>query len=171
MSKNTLPALFVLMVALTLASCASSRPEPPSTVNLSYLQNGIEQIGVIVSTPAVGDLVQDLMNSSIQCGDGVHGELGIALRELGRRGRSARLRVKRDDTTYLFRRRGSRWSVRIAPDHGGRVDIELPWEVAECLSGERGDLTQALRTAQSASASIEIRTKSGERHRFSVSLD
>ncbi|MCP4895571.1 MAG: hypothetical protein GY906_01245 [bacterium] len=171
MLRSTVLSLLGCCTMIVSVGCASSQPEPPSTVNLDYIEDGIDSAQLMYSSPVVENLVKDLIGSGVRCGGELDGELAVAISRLDNGSRSARYRLTDDDTTVLFRRRGSRWSVRVKPDDGGRLDIELPWAVAECLAGDGDGLEHLLRTGSNAHATVNIHTRSGKSHSFKVSLD
>jgi len=143
--------LGTLMLA---AACASSKPA--SDFELAI---GDGAITMELSRDAVVTLLQEGLDSTIECGDDPDAELFALLSPLAKQ-RSGSSSLTDGDKRITASRRGSRLRITVAEDHAERLRVTLPWSFAECVLGEPVPLADAL---DSGPITLVFRTDEGKR--------
>jgi hypothetical protein len=122
----------VAVVAISVG-CASSGNRGSKSMSISESAHG-DGVVVAVSVALAESLLEEVIGSEIECGAELDDEFAALLTELDREGRGGRATLRGDDGVLTARRSGS--SVRMtfrSADGGGRLEIRMPWAVAECL--------------------------------------
>jgi hypothetical protein len=143
-----------LATLVLAAACASSKPA--SDFELAIGDGGVT---MELSRAAVVALLQEGLDSTIECGGDPDAELHALLSPLANR-RSGSSSLTDGDGRLSASRRGSRLRITVADDHVERLRVTLPWSFAECVLGEPVALADAL---DSGPITVVYRTDEGKR--------
>jgi len=125
----------VLSLALAspgvLAGCTSSKGAKSVSISENSKGNGLV---VAVSESLARSLLTEVVGADLKCGSDLDDEFAAMLRELDRGGRGSRATLRDDDSVIIAHRSGRSLVMDIRDtDGGGRLEVEMPWAVAECL--------------------------------------
>jgi hypothetical protein len=132
--------LFILLVVL-VSACASSPPREATTLSIE-VTDASDAFRLSVSSTAATRFLEKAMGCELRCGGDLDADTRRMLEHLDRKGR--RYRMTRDDTVIVARRRGDLLRLDIRPEHGNRVELELPWKAAQCLLGRTTEVAALL---------------------------
>jgi hypothetical protein len=123
----------VLVLAIVALGCSSTQQHESKSLTISELKNG-KGMTVSVSKPLARSLLEGAIGSEMECGADLDVQVASILRALDREGNGSRVTVRDEDGVITARRSGSslRMEFRDADD-GGRLELRMPWAVAECL--------------------------------------
>ncbi len=164
-----LPVRLTIVIALAAAGCAGSQPEHHSASLELEAQGG--RASVSLTSEAVDSVIAALMGGDVSCSATLDAGMRDVLTTLERRGSRARVTIRGEDGRLDARRRGGTLELAFVGDDAGRLDIEAPWGVAECLLGRATTLGEALAGHRRPSATLRLRPADGEPLRLTVSLD
>lgn len=157
------------VLVLVAAGCASSPPEH-RTVSVE-LEGSRGRGSASFTSAAVDAVVADLMGGEVQCRATLDPQIRSVLTTLERRGSRARVTVHGDDGRLDARRHGSALELVFSGDDGGRLELEAPWGLAECLLGRTATLGEALAGQRRPSATVRLRPAEGKPLELSVTLE
>ncbi len=163
--------VFVVTVAISavvLGGCASSAP--PDTVAVRLHGAGGNDFSMQVSSTFVRDAVESALGSSLECKATVDEPLSDLLLALESRGPHSKASVQRGDELVQASRHGRRLRLTLVGDDGQKVEIRMPWAVAECLLGREASLHEAL-AHSGGRPTIEVRIAGRAGGRFKASLE
>jgi hypothetical protein len=125
---------WVMVASLAVGvGCASSGDRGSKSLSISESAHG-DGIVVAVSEALARSLLEDVVGSEIECGAELDDEFSAMLAELDREGRGGRATLRGDDGVLTARRSGSSLKMTFrAADGEGRLEVRMPWAVAECL--------------------------------------
>jgi len=135
MNRPRIMVITVLALALAspfaLAGCTSS--EGAKSISISENNNG-NGLVVAVSEAFARSLLEKVIGADLKCGADIDDEFAAMLRELDRGGRGSRATLRDDDGVITARRSGRSLKMDIRDSNdGGRLEVKMPWAVAECL--------------------------------------
>jgi hypothetical protein len=161
-SRTLAAALAVAIVAL---GCSSTPNDDSKSLTISETRNG-KGMSVSVSKPLARSLLEGAIGAELQCGAELDDEFASMLRTLDREGRGSRVTIRDEDGVITARRSGSslRLDIRDA-DGGGRLEVKMPWAVAECLLDGSSNLSP--RDADS----IRIKVAGSQGGSFELAVD
>ena len=127
--------IMVLVLGLLLAAALAVAGDGKNSVKISTDGDGDELI-VVVSEALARSAVEGLVGSELSCDGTTDGQFRSLLQTLDQKGRGSRASLQTEDSVIRARRRTSTVTLDIRDlDDDGRVEIVMPWAVAECLLG------------------------------------
>jgi hypothetical protein len=105
----------------------------------------------------------------LNCQGTIDPPLSTLLVKLERKGPHARATVRRDGDVLRAWRHGRRFRLVISGDGAGRVEIRMPWAVAECMLGREATLREAL-ASSGGRPTLEVRIAGKGGGRFKASI-
>jgi hypothetical protein len=146
-------ALAALMfTAALLTGCSSTAGRQSKSLTIAETADG-RGLELAVSEALARSLFEDVVGGEIACGADIDDDFAGLLRELEREGRSGRAAIRSDDGAVTARRSGSKLEMTVHDaDGGGRLEVRMPWTVAECLL----DGSATLRSADADSIRVRI---------------
>jgi hypothetical protein len=162
MTTNT-PALAAaaLLLASAFVGCSSSRSEPDLRLDLDD-----SSIELAVSSDLARSLLEDALDTPLDCSGDLDPELRSFLAALDRRSRG-RATLRNGNSELVGRRRGGRLDLELRGRDGGRLEATLPWAVADCLLGRDITLDEALGRGRRP---VEVRVVGADGQRLAASL-
>ena len=159
------PLTAALLLAIVALGCSSTQKEEPKSLTISESKYG-NGMRVTVSKPLARSLLEGAIGAEIECGADLDSDFAAMLRTLDREGRGSRVTVRDDDGVIAARRSGSslRMDIRDA-DGSGRLEVKMPWAVAECLL----DGSSSLRAKDADS--IRVKVVGSEGGSFELAVD
>lgn len=132
--KLSYAMLLVLVISSpTVTGCGTTSKRDSKSVTISESEGG-NGLVVAVSEALARSLVEGMIGSEIECGGDLDPEFAAVLRELDRGGRGSRASIRDENGDFSVRRSGSNLKMKIDDlDGGGRIEVKMPWAVAECL--------------------------------------
>ena len=165
MMNNGHPRITVVMVlvlGLLLAAALAVAGDGKNSVKISTDGEGDELI-VVVSEALARSAVEGLVGSELSCDGTTDGQFKGLLQTLDQKGRGSRASLQTEDSVIRARRRTSTVTLDIRDlDDDGRVEIVMPWSVAECLLG---------RSAKIDASVVEIKIKGENGGTFEFKVD
>ncbi len=154
--------------ALVLGGCASSAP--PDTVAVHLHGAGGNDFSMQVSSTFVRDAVESALGTSLECKSTVDPPLSDLLLALESRGPHSKASLQRGSEVLSASRHGRRLRLTLVGETGQKVEIRMPWAVAECLLGRETSLHEAL-AHSGGRPTIEVRIAGKDGGRFKASLE
>jgi hypothetical protein len=133
-----------IVLGLLLATGCASQSHQQSDLSLDVEDNGVR---IAVSTLAARGVPVRLL-----------------LEELEREGPRGRAAARVDDGIVEGRRRGGTLDLRFRGHGSGRIEVEMPWQLARCLLGHATTVDGAL------TSSIRVAAIDGHGKRYSFTL-
>jgi len=158
--------LVVLLVSSsTVTGCSSTSKRESKSVTISESKGG-NGLVVAMSEALARSLVEGMIGAEIECGGDLDSEFAGVLRELDRSGRGSRASLRDEDGIISLRRSGSSLKMKIDDlDGGGRIEVKMPWTVAECLLDGSAELSAG------DADSIRIKVTGSEGGSFEFAVD
>lgn len=165
---NRLRTMMITVLFLTFASpvvlagCTSSKGA--KSVSISENDNG-NGIVVAVSESLARSILEGVVGADLKCGADIDDDFAAMLRELDREGRGGRAAIRDSDGVITARRssRSLKLDIRDS-DGGGRLEVKMPWAVAECLLDGSATLTGQ----DAGSIRVKLVDSDGGRFEFKV---
>jgi len=135
MNRLRLPMITVLALALASPVVLAGGKSSKNTRSVSISESG-EGHGLVVSMSEAlaRSLLEGVVGADLKCGADIDDEFSAMLRELDRGGRGSRATIRDEDGVISARRSGRSLKMDIRDaDGGGRLEVKMPWAVAECL--------------------------------------
>lgn len=124
--------VLVAFSSMVLGSSAASKKQSKS-VSISESKDGGGLV-VAVSEALARSLLEGVMGSNLECGTDLDSDFAAMLRTLDRGGRGSRATLRDGDGVLTARRSGRSLKLDFDDkDDGGRLEVKMPWAVAECL--------------------------------------
>ncbi len=142
-----------LVLALTVAACASSGPS-----NDFELAIGGGAVEIALSRDVVLAMLGDSLGTSLECDGEVDEDVRALLAPLAQHRRET-MTMRHGEDRVIARRRGSRLTLTVTGDDGGRLEATVPWAVGECLLGRSTTVEEAL---GSRAISVRLTTAEGK---------
>lgn len=144
MNRLRVTMITVLILAAASPVVLASGKNTKSTESVSISQSsGGDQLVVAMSEALARSLLQGVVGADLKCGADVDHEFAAMLRELDRGGRGSRASIRDEDGVITARRSGRSLEMEIRDSSGGgRLEVKMPWAVAECLLDGSATLTE-----------------------------
>ena len=145
MSKLRISITTILILLATtplVFGCSTTSKKDSKSLSISESKNG-DGLVVAMSEALARSLLEGVVGAELECGADIDSDFAAMLRELDRGGRGSRATIRDEDGVITARRSGS--SLKISfddADDGGRLEIKMPWAVAECLLDGSATLTE-----------------------------
>jgi hypothetical protein len=150
-----------IVLGLLLATGCASQSHQQSDLSLDVEDNGVR---IAVSTLAARGVIEEVLGSDVQCDGDLDGPVRLLLEELEREGPRGRAAARVDDGIVEGRRRGGTLDLRFRGHGSGRIEVEMPWQLARCLLGHATTVDGAL------TSSIRVAAIDGHGKRYSFTL-
>lgn len=155
----------LLGAVLAASGCSSTAPAETRSVSISENGNG-DGVVVAVSEALARSIVEGIVGDELHCGADLDSDFAAMLETLDRGGRGSRATLRDDDGELSARRSGRALKMRFSEvDGGGRLDITMPWAVAECLLDGSASLSAA------DAGSIRVRVVGADGGSFELKVD
>ena len=155
--------LMVLVLGLLLAATIAAAGRDEHAIKISTDGDG-DDIVVAVSKALARSAVEGLIGSELSCDGATDGQFLEMLQTLDRKGRGSRAHVQTDDSVIRARRRSSTVKLDVRSlDDTGRIQIVMPWIVAECLLGRDVTLDTSVRNIK-----VKIEGSGGGKFEFKI---
>jgi len=145
MNKLCISIVTVLVLAATatpVLGCRSTSKQESKSLTISEAKGGDGMV-VTVSEALARSLLEGVVGADLECGADIDSEFAAMLRELDRGGRGSRATIRDEDGVITARRSGRSLKIDFDDaDDGGRLEIKMPWAVAECLLDGSATLTE-----------------------------
>ncbi len=143
MNRPRVMMITALVLALAspvvLAGCTSSKGAKSVSISADSKGNGLV---VAVSESLARSLLEEVVGADLKCGAEIDDEFAAMLRKLDRGGRGSRATLRDDDSVITAHRSGRSLKMDIRDsDDGSRLEVKMPWAVAECLLDGSASLT------------------------------
>lgn len=168
MNKLRISIMTVLVLvafsSMVLGSSAVSKKQSKS-VSISESKDG-DGLVVAVSEALARSFLEGVMGGVLECGTDLDADFAAMLRTLDRGGRGSRATIKNEDGVLTARRSGR--SLKLDFDDledGGRLEVKMPWAVAECL------LDGSATLSEKDAGSIKVRLVGSEGGSFEFKVD
>ncbi len=133
--NSRITTVMVLVLGLLLAAALAAAGDSKNSIKISTDGDGDELL-VVVSEVLARSVVEGLVGSELHCEGTDDSQFHDLLQTLDRGGRGARTSLTTDDSVIRARRRSRSVTFDIRDlDDDGRVEVVMPWAVAECLLG------------------------------------
>lgn len=135
MNRLRLPMITVLVLALASPAVLAGGRNPKNIKAVSISLDGdADDLVIAVSEALARSLLEGVVGADLKCGADVDDDFSAMLRELDRGGRGSRAKLHDGDGMITARRSGRSLKMDIRDaDGGGRLEVKMPWAVAECL--------------------------------------
>lgn len=134
-----------IILALVLVAVAAAADPGDKIVTVTAGKDG-DDLTIAVSRALAMEVLAGAIGSTLSCDGAVDSEFGSMLRTLDRGGRGARATLRDDDSVIEARRRANSLRLDIRDLEGaGRIEVVMPWAVAECLLGRDVTLDESAR--------------------------
>lgn len=156
----------VLAVCVSAATgCSTTSQQESKSVTISESEGG-NGLVVAVSEALARSMVEGMIGTEIECGGDLDPDFASVLRDLDRRGRGSRASIGDGNGDFKLHRSGSSLKMKIDDfDGGGRIEVKMPWAVAECLLDGSAELS-----ARDADA-IRVKVIGSEGGSFEFAVD
>ncbi len=140
--RVTMISVLIFAVASPVVLAGGKNTKSAKSVSIS-LSSGGDQLVVAMSEALARAFLQGVVGADLKCGADVDDEFAAMLRELDRGGRGSRASIRDEDGVITARRSGRSLKMEIRDsDGGGRLEVKMPWAVAECLLDGSATLTE-----------------------------
>lgn len=161
--NTRITVIMVLALGLLLAASLAAAGEREHSIKISTDEGG-DDLVVAVSEALARSAVEGLVGSELSCDGATDGQFVSLLQTLDRKGRGSRAHVETDDSMIRARRRSNTLRLDIRSlDDTGRIEIVMPWIVAECLLGRDVTLDKSLRKVK-----VKIEGSGGGKFAFKI---
>lgn len=161
--KHRLP-MMMIAVLFTAAVCTPGSGRDSKSLTISESKNGGGMV-VSMSEGLALAILEGAIGSDLECGSDIDGDFATLLHELDREGRGSKATLRDEDGVITARRSGSSLKMKIVDtDDGGRVEVKMPWAVAECML----DGSSTLSSKDAGSIKIKIVDADGGKFEFKV---
>jgi hypothetical protein len=134
-------ALVLMISILTVAAQSADAAGKQRTMTISETEDG-DGVIVAMSESLARSLLEGVVGADLECGADLDDDFAGLLRELHRGGRGSKATLRDDDSVIRARRTGSSLKMKIDDlDDGARIEVKMPWAVAECLLDGRATLS------------------------------
>jgi len=166
MNKLRVSMITVLVLAAVSPVVLAGGKSAKSTTSVSISRNSDgDELVVAVSEALARTILEEVVGADLKCGADVDHEFAAMLRELDREGRGGRAAIRDDDGVMIARRSGRSLKMEIRDsDGGGRLEVKMPWAVAECLL----DGSATLSTKDAASIRVKLVGSDGGSFEFKI---
>lgn len=151
----------VIVIGLVLTAGCASQKHQQSDFSMDVDDNGVR---IAVSKHAARAIVEDILGGDLQCDGELDDPLRSLLLKLEDKGPRARAAVRNADGTIEGLRRGGTLDLRIRGEGSGRIDVTMPWKLAQCLLGRTTTIDEAL----ASSIRIAAIGDDGKRYTFQL---
>ena len=158
--------VLVLMTTSTVViSCSTASKKESKSLSISETKGG-DGLVVAMSEALARSLLEGVVGANLECGADLDSDFATMLRELDRGGRGSRATIRDEDGVITARRSGRSLKIDFDDaDDGGRLEIKMPWAVAECLLDGSATLTEK------DAGSIRVKVVGSEGGSFEFKVD
>jgi hypothetical protein len=144
-----------LLLALLLVAVAASAGDRGRSLTITAGENG-DQLEVVVSRALAMTVLNEVVGSTLSCDGAVDSEFRALLQRLDAGGRGTRATLREDGSVIEARRRAHTVKLDIHDlEGGGKIEVVMPWAVADCVLGR--DVT-----LDSSARKIKVKIKGAE---------
>jgi hypothetical protein len=144
--------------------CSSTNTTDTKSLTISQTKSG-NGVLVTMSEPLARSLLEGVIGADLECGADLDSDFAAMLRFLDQEGRGSRTTIRGEDGVVVARRSGRSLKMDVRDgDGGGRLEVKMPWAVAECLL----DGSVSLKAKDAGSIKVKVVGSEGGTFEFAV---
>ena len=151
--------VLVSTIAFFALACASSQKQSDFELDVDS-----DEIRMTLSKEVARGVIEDLVDSDLECEGDVDGQFGKMLEKLDRDGPRARAHYRDGESVVEGQRRGGKLDLEIRGAGSGSIEATMPWAVAECMLGKKTSIDETF------TKSIKVRVTNPDGRNFSFRL-
>lgn len=148
--------VLALVIAFLALACASAEPKSDFELDVSD-----DEITVAISKAVAQGVMEGLIGSDLECGEGADGQFRTFLERLDQGGPRAKASYRDSENTIDGRRRGGKLDLKIRGAGSGKIEATMPWAIAECMLGNDTSIDESFKSIK-----VKVTNEDGRNYSF-----